>query len=77
MRNTLKILAVAAGLTVIATPALAHGPGPFAPVRGVATLIGAAVHAVVPAPAPAPRRAIAPVRAFRVAPPVVRPVLRH
>lgn len=66
MSSPLKVLVIAAGLTALATPALAHGPGPglFAPVRAVAAAVngvGRAIGAVVPHPHPVAYVAPAPV----------------
>lgn len=82
MKSLLKVVVLAVGLTAVATPALARGPGPFvAPWRGVAAALhfgraivapGPVPAAVVAAPGPAPRWI--PARAPRVVAPWVRPV---
>lgn len=79
MKSVLKVFVLAVGLTAVATPAMAHGAGPFfAPLRGVAAALhlGRAVVApvapvVAHAPAPAPRWV--PARAPRVVAPWLRP----
>lgn len=88
MKSMLKVMILAVGLSAVASPALARGPGPFfGPWRGVAAVLGlgravaapvvAPVRpaAVVAVPAPGPRwvrPAVVPVRYFRG--PVLRPL---
>ncbi|GEM_PF-4501362 len=52
MKSVLKVIVLAVGLTAVATPALANGPGPFHwPWRGVAAALHVGRAVVAPAPA--------------------------
>ena len=62
MKSVLKVIVLAVGLTAVATPALANGPGPFHwPWRGVAAALHVGRAVVAPAPVVvAPARAVVP-----------------
>ena len=62
MKSVLKVIVLAVGLTAVATPALANGPGPFHwPWRGVAAALHVGRAVVAPARAVVPAVAVAPV----------------